>query len=141
MNLVEVLVAAVVVAGASCGSAQVLGMGSRWSLQAEQRQARLEQQEASMVAAEAAVRRLAEAAPQAGDCGAAADELATALEQAGGAGRQVLRQEERVLVEVAGEGDEPPRRRLFSPAALGLCGPAPGGEMHSQAESGDGRAI
>jgi type II secretory pathway component PulJ len=129
MNLLEVLVAAVVVAGASCGSAQVLGMGSRWSLQAEQRQQRLERQEAAMVAAEAAVRRLAEAAPRAGACGAAAAELAAALEQPSGesgdeAGptRQVVQEEEQVLLEVAGEGDEPPRRRLFSPAALGLCG-------------------
>jgi hypothetical protein len=44
-------------------------------------------------------------------------------------------------VEVAGEGDEPPRRRLFSPAALGLCGPAPAGETNSAAESGDGTTI
>jgi Tfp pilus assembly protein PilX len=121
MNLVEVLVAAVVVAGASCGSAQVLGMGSRWSLQAEQRQARLERQEAAMVAAELAVRQLAEgSAPRAGACGAAAAELAAALEQA--PSLQVWQEEERVLVEVTGEGDEPPRRRLYSPAALGLCG-------------------
>lgn len=130
MNLIEVLVAAVVASIAVSGSAMVLAMVLRWSVQAEQRQVLHERQEAALLVAESTVRDAAAAAPRPGNCAEAARALEMAL-AASGAGLGLSRPGtgEAVLVTAAGEGGQPERQRLFRPAALALCGPLPAAEV------------
>jgi hypothetical protein len=134
MNLIEAMVAAVVASIAVSGSAMVLAMGLRWSVRAEQQQDLHERQEAALLAAEATVRDAAAVAPRAGDCAEAAAELEAALSASGVAlGLSRPGSGEAVLVTVAGGDGQPDRMRLFRPAALALCGPAPVTEVAPEA--------
>ena len=133
MNLVEVLVAGAVFAGAMGGSAQLLAMTGQWSLAAQQRQRQRDGTEAVMAAAEALLQRQAQAAPLPWDCASAAADLAADLSQelepqlAGMAEPPDLEVAERIdgtgLLQLEGPAGEPPRQRLISPSALGLCRP------------------
>jgi hypothetical protein len=88
----------------------------------------MEEADASLLRAEAALRRLAVPAPG-GDCASAADLLMGALAAAPLApglerNLQLSASGDGVVLSLAVEGEVEPRQRLFLPAALGLCGTA-----------------
>jgi len=116
MNLVEILVAASMVAFSASASLQVWAAGARWTERAEQRQHQHQQLEGELLAVQAKLLQLA-GTPIAADCDAAADWLTLHL--------PVLeRHGDGVLLRLrAADGSE--RERWYDPAAYGLCGPAP----------------
>jgi hypothetical protein len=137
MNLTEVLVAALVFALASSASVRLWGAGAAWSAKAAQRQELLGQLDAVMLRRERALRSASVAgvavAPM--DCAAASGWLQAQLAVPAEAGAAGVEQSRVVAATPAGEavwlvlrvpeqGLE--RRRLFSPAAHGLCLPPSG---------------
>ena len=108
-------------------------MTGRWSLEAQQSQRQRDGTETVVAAAEALLQRQAQAAPLQQGCGMAAGDLAADLSQeldrplGGMADPPDLRVQEQgdgtVLLQLEGHAGEPPRQRLISPSALGLCRP------------------
>jgi hypothetical protein len=140
MNLTEVLMAALVFALASSASVRLWGAGAAWSATAAERQQLLSRLDAVMLRRERALRAASAAAVAAAvapmDCAAASGWLQAQLADPAGAAAEGVEQSRVVAATPAGEavwlvlrvpehGLE--RRRLFSPAAHGLCLPA-GGE-------------
>ena len=130
MTISESLVAACLVLGAMAGSLQVWGVTATTAVAEEGRQERREQVEAELMASEARLRSYGEALPPLSDCGLQAQALAVALAAhplRQGLRRQVsIREDGLVGVAVEAEGlAASTRRRLWSVAALGLCGSAP----------------
>lgn len=143
MNLTEVLMAALVFALASSASVRLWGAGAAWSHGLAERQELLGRLDAVMLRRERAL-RTATAAVAPMDCTAASGWLQAQLADPAGAAAEGVEQSRVVAATPAGEavwlvlrvpeqGIE--RRRLFSPAAHGLCLPEglpeglPGGEV------------
>ena len=127
MTIAESLVAASLFLGALAGSLQVWGVSASAALAEEARQALRDRVEVELMASEARLRRFEAASPALVDCSTVAQLLARSLAaypQPAGLRRQVSATAEGLVqVEVAAEQlAEPMRRRLWSPAALGLCG-------------------
>jgi len=124
MNLVECLVASVILVGASSCSLQLWASSSSAAKQAEQRQHQLGQLEIGLLASQARLAALA-AQPVSTDCADAARWLAAHLQSqplAAGLTRDVSAETGalvRVQIRAAEVGQ---RQRWFSPAAYGLCG-------------------
>ena len=124
MNLVECLVASVILVGASSCSLQLWASSSSAADQAEQLQHQLGQLEIGLLASQARLAALA-AQPVATDCADAARWLAAHLHSqplAAGLTRDVSAETGalvRVQIRAAEVGQ---RQRWFSPAAYGLCG-------------------
>ncbi|KEF41347.1 MAG: hypothetical protein ER33_11910 [Cyanobium sp. CACIAM 14] len=125
MSLVELVTGTVVFVLAAGSSLQIWALATSGTLAQERLQRRLEDADASLLRAEAVLRRLA---PSGGDCAEAAVRLLQAL-----ANEPVAPSLERqlqtsaagdgVVLQLMVEGMAEPRVRLFLPAALGLCGP------------------
>lgn len=116
MNLVEILVAASMLAFSASASLQVWAAGVSWSQRAEQRQQQHQQLEGELLAVQARLLQLA-GTPIASDCDAAAHWLTLhvpALERHGDGVLLRLR---------SADGSE--RERWYDPAAYGLCSPSP----------------
>ena len=113
MNLVEILVAASMLALSASASLQVWAAGASWSQRAEQRQQQHQHLEGELLAVQARLLQLA-GTPIATDCDAAAHWLTLHL--------PVLeRHGDGVLLRLrAADGSE--RERWYDPAAYGLCG-------------------
>ena len=124
MNLVETLVAAVILVVSSSCSLQLWASSTSSAAVAEQRQHQLGQLESALLGSQARLTALA-AEPVATDCADAARWVAAHLQsQPLGAGLgRVVSAEPGALVRVqitAAEVGQ--RQRWFSPAAYGLCG-------------------
>ncbi len=129
MTLAELLTGSVVFSLSAGASLQLWALAGAAAVRQEQLQLRLDQADAVLVGAEVALRRLAAASPVGGaePCGLIADRLVqelAAVPAAPGLARQLQRpgDGDRVLLSLAVEGTAEPRRRVFLPAALGLCG-------------------
>ena len=126
MNLVEVMVASVLLVTASSCSLQVWAGTSQWVRQAEQRQQQASQLEAALLSSQGQLQGLA-GTPVAADCAVAGAWLVAHLQAqplAAGLSRAVS-PEPGALVRVAISGAEGlQRQRWLSPAAYGLCGQA-----------------
>ena len=125
MNLVETLVASVILALASSCSLQLWASSTSSAAAVEQRQHQLGQLEIALLGSQARLEALA-AEPVAVDCADAAHWLTTHLQSqplAAGLTR-VVSAEPAALVRVQiSAGEVGQRQRWFSPAAYGLCGP------------------
>jgi len=125
MNLVETLVASVILALASSCSLQLWASSTSSAAAVEQRQHQLGQLEIALLGSQARLEALA-AEPVAADCADAAHWLTTHLQSqplAAGLTR-VVSAEPAALVRVQiSAGEVGQRQRWFSPAAYGLCGP------------------
>jgi len=130
MNLVETLVASVILALASSCSLQLWASSTSSAAAVEQRQHQLGQLEIALLGSQARLEALAAepvaAEPVAADCADAAHWLTTHLQSqplAAGLSR-VVSAEPAALVRVQiSAGEVGQRQRWFSPAAYGLCGP------------------
>lgn len=130
MTLVEVMVSSVVFALAANGSAQLWGSAMVWNHRAEQRQELLSQLDLALLQRERALRVAAAGVTAPMSCGAAATWMALQLNAAGGPVPEGV-----MLTTDAGETDGAgalwltatadglERKRLFAPAAHGLCRP------------------
>lgn len=134
MNLVEVLVASVVFALASGFSAQLWGQSVAWSRRVEERQEALQRVDLDLLRRERGLRRAAaekwsEGGATAMSCPAATEwmreqlagmaaDLPAGLEQ-----RLEPAEPAALWLVAAAEAHRIERRRLFSPAAHGLCVP------------------
>ena len=125
MNLVETLVASLILAISSSCSLQLWASSTSSAAAAEQRQHQFGQLEIALLGSQARLAALA-AEPVATDCGDAADWLAGHLQSqplAAGLSRVVSVEPDalvRVQVRAVEAGQ---RQRWLSPAAYGLCGP------------------
>lgn len=130
MTISESLVAGCLFLGAMAGSLQLWGVAASTAAVEEVRQERREQVEAELMASEARLRRHGQGLPPHVACDSQAPVLAAALADEplpDGLRREVSIQEgDLVAVTVEAEGlAESARRRLWSPAAYGLCGVTP----------------
>ena len=130
MTISEALVSACLFLAAFAGSLQVWGLTAALAVAEEKRQERREQVEAELVASEARLRVHTRRMEASSDCPAQALALreALALQPAAAGLERRLASLEGGLVEitVVAEGlGEPPRQRLWSAAAFGLCQPDP----------------
>ena len=130
MTLVEVMVSSVVFALAANGSAQLWGSAMAWNHRAEQRQELLSQLDLALLQRERALRLAAAGVTVPMSCGAAAAWTGLQLSTASGSLPEgIALTPEAAEAEGAGalwltataEGIE--RKRLFAPAAHGLCRP------------------
>lgn len=126
MNLIETLVAAMILAISSSFSLQLWASSTTSAEAAEQRQHQLGQLEIALLGSQARLAALA-AQPVASDCAGAASWLVGHLQsQPLGAGlsREVSAEPGAALVRVRISAPEVgERQRWLSPAAYGLCGP------------------
>jgi hypothetical protein len=125
MNLVETLVASVILVNSSSSSLQLWASSTRSAAVAEQRQHLLGQLEIALLGSQARLTAMG-AEPVAADCADAARWLAVHLQsQPLGAGlSRVVSAEPGALVRVQVSAAEVgQRQRWLSPAAYGLCGP------------------
>lgn len=126
MNLIETLVAAMILAISSSFSLQLWASSTTSAESAEQRQHQLGQLEIALMGSQSRLTALA-AQPVASDCAAAASWLVGHLQsQPLGAGlsREVSAEPGAALVRVRISAPEVgERQRWLSPAAYGLCGP------------------
>lgn len=124
MNLVEALVASVILVISSSCSLQLWAGSTSWARQAESRQRQASQLEAALLSSQAQLQALA-GTPLAADCAVACSWLTAHLQAqplAAGLSRQVSA-EPGALVRVQISGAEGvQRQRWLSPAAYGLCG-------------------
>lgn len=130
MTLVEVMVSSVVFALAANGSAQLWGSAMAWNQRAEQRQELLSQLDLALLQRERALRVAAAGVAAPMSCAAAALWMGLQLSAAGGPVPEGI-----TLTTDAGETDGAgalwltatadglERKRLFAPAAHGLCRP------------------
>jgi hypothetical protein len=130
MTILESLVAAVLFSASAGVSAQILGIASASSVHHGRIEALVDRQEAEMQLIDQQFRRLRQPVPLPQDCGTASEWLRTLIEAMPVAEAISRRIEpsgdgDHVLVELGVEGRPIPRRRLYSPAALNLCGGAP----------------
>lgn len=142
MSLLELLTGSVVFAMAAGSSLQLWALAAAATQAQERQQQGMDAADASLLRAEAALRRLA---PSAGDCTAAADRLMgelSATPVASGLARHLERSVggDGVVLRLAVEGVAEPRQRLYVPAALGLCGASPTAPAVPQG-GGDGGAL
>jgi len=129
MTISESLVASCLLLSSLAGSLQVWGASVGVAVAEESRQELRERVEAELMATEARLRRHGEAMPESSDCVSHGQALGAALAAhplPEGLRRKVATtQEGLVQVEVGADRlAEPARRRLWSPAAFGLCGAA-----------------
>ncbi|WP_216903375.1 hypothetical protein [Synechococcus sp. CCY 9618] len=132
MSLLEVLVGSTVFAAAAGSSLQLWALAGAAAVAEERQQERMEQAEAALLRAETALRRLA---PGGVDCSTAASQLLQVLAAdplAPGLARQLEPSAtgDGVVLRLEVEGEATARQRLYVPALLGLCGPAPQGGGH-----------
>lgn len=130
MTISETLVAACLFLGALAGSLQVWGLTAALAVAEEERQESREQVEAELAASEARLRVHTRRLQASADCaaqGLALREALAAQPPAAGLQRRLASLEGGLVqITVAAEGlREPPRQRLWSAAAFGLCQPAP----------------
>jgi hypothetical protein len=130
MTISETLVAACLFFGALGGSLQVWGLTAATAVAEEKRQESREQVDAEMAASEARLRVHARGREPSADCVAQAQALRETLAAqppAPGLQRSLASLEGGLVqITVAAEGEvEPPRQRIWSAAAFGLCQPAP----------------
>jgi hypothetical protein len=128
MNLIETLLATVVVTMSAAASLQLWGLAAVATAKHDRLQGLMDQVDAELMAVDLRLRQEARAVASPQDCEDAAQHLLH-LALAMPAGGDVLRQVEQggeahqqVVVTVGAEELDQPRRRLYSPAALNLCG-------------------
>ncbi len=115
MNLVEVLMAASLLAISASASLQVWASGTSWSQRAQLRQQQQHALEVQLLAVQGRLQQLA-GTPIAADCDQAAQWLLAELPE-------LSRHGEGVLLRLQGpDGSE--RQRWYDPAAYGLCTPS-----------------
>ena len=126
MNLVEILVALVILVTSSSCSLQLWASSARSAEQAERSQHQLGQLEIALLGSQARLAALA-AKPVASDCAGAASWLVGHLQSqplVAGLSREVSAEPGAALVRVRISAPEVgERQRWLSPAAYGLCGP------------------
>ena len=126
MNLIETLVAAMILAISSSFSLQLWASSTTSAEAAEQRQHQLGQLEIALLGSQARLAALA-AKPVASDCAGAASWLVGHLQSqplVAGLSREVSAEPGAALVRVRISAPEVgERQRWLSPAAYGLCGP------------------
>lgn len=127
MSLLEPLVAAVVFTAAAAVSAQIVGMAGAASVRHGQAEALADLQDGEMLLIDQLFRRLRPPRPLPQDCAAASAWLraqSRTLPGADGITRRIERfgDGDDLLVEVMVDGHRSSRRRLYSPAAMNLCG-------------------
>ncbi len=132
MTMIEVLIGSTVFAISAGASLQLWALAGAATVAEARQQQRMEQAEAVLLRADMALRRLA---PGGVDCSTAASQLRDVL-AADPLGPGLERQLEPsasgdgVVLRLAVAGEATPRQRLYVPAVLGLCGPAPQGGGH-----------
>lgn len=129
MSLLELLIGSTVLASAAGASLQLWALAGAAAVAEERQQQRMEQAEAALLRAETFLRGLA---PSAGDCTVAATQLLQVLAADPLAPGLVRHLEtstsgDGVVLRLVVDGEATPRQRLYVPAVLGLCGPAPQG--------------
>lgn len=132
MSLLELLIGSTVFAASAGASLQLWALAGAAAVAEERQHERMEQAEAALLRAETSLRRLG---PGAGDCTTAAvqvRQLLSADPLAPGLVRhlETSASGDGVVLRLAVEGEATPRQRLYVPAVLGLCGPAPQGGGH-----------
>lgn len=135
MNLLEGMLATLVFCGSASASLQIWGLAAVATARHDQRRSLMDRLDAELLQTDRRLRREAAAILPTQDCGAAADALvarAATLPLPGGLQRQVVRADRWVVLSVGTVGGDPPRRRLYSPSALNLCGEANGGAPGGQ---------
>lgn len=132
MSLLELLIGSTVFAASAGASLQLWALAGAAAVAEERQHQRMEQAEAALLRAETALRQLV---PGGGDCATAttqvlqrlaADPLAPGLVR----DLETSASGDGVVLRLAVEGEATPRQRLYVPAVLGLCGPAPQGGGH-----------
>ncbi len=129
MSLLELLIGSTVFASAAGASLQLWALAGAAAVAEERQQQRMELAEAALVRAESALRRLA---PGGVDCTTAASQVLQVLAADPLAPGLVRHLEtstsgDGVVLRLVVDGEAEPRQRLYVPAVLGLCGPAPQG--------------
>ncbi len=129
MSLLELLTGSVVFIMAAGSSLQLLGLAAAATLAQARQEQRMEEGEASLLRAEAVLRRPVSPASAASGrpCAAVADQWMrdlAAMPLAPGLARRLERAAggEGVLLSLAVRGQGEPRQRLYLPRALGVCG-------------------
>jgi hypothetical protein len=126
VNLMEATVSALLFCGSAVSSLQIWSLALVSTEAAERRQLAFDRLDAALVASEARLRGLSRQGTGAFSCGSAAGELHRWLQQeqpGPGLRRELTLQPsgEAVLLQLAADGVETPRRRLYRPEVLGLC--------------------
>lgn len=126
MTLAEVLVASALLFGCLSGSLQLWALTVGESQAEERRQLLRERVEAELMANEARLRWHSRGGSLSSDCAAQAGSLQSALATypvPEGLRRELRAVEQGQLLELSVDADDlqEPRRRLWSPAAFGLC--------------------
>lgn len=136
--MIETLLATVVVSMAAAASLQLWGLAAVATAKHDRLQDLMDAVDAELMAVDLRLRQEARAVAIPQDCADAAQQLiqlAIAMPTGSGVLRQVEQGGEthqQVVVTVGAEELDPPRRRLYSPAALNLCG----GVVESEEEHG-----
>lgn len=130
MTITETVMAVCLFLGALGGSLQVWALTAALAVAEEARQERREQVEEELVASEARLRIHTRRLEASADCaaqGQAMREALAARPPAAGLQRRLVSLEGGLVqITLAAEGlGEPPRQRLWSAAAFGLCQPTP----------------
>lgn len=145
MNLVETLLATVVFTASAAASLQLWGLAAVATARHDRLQDLVDRADAELMAVDLRLRRQARAEAAPLDCVAAAEQLVALALPAStddAVSRQVALGGEgnaQVVVTVLVQELDQPRRRLYSPAAMNLCGGVPD-EAETEGGEGDGEA-